>query len=128
MADGMQELHAIVRTGVEPQQTCLDTPLVHSVGLALRPPDVQSVADACDVMHLVGSSGLQMRQVGKYFWMSHFNASSKCCIVASKNVIGATAVVADTQAFRANGTLVDPLSVNVRDQLLKLAGMPTSGV
>ena len=60
MADGTQELETVVRTGVEPRQTCLDTRLVHNVGLALRPPDVQSVADACDVMHLVGSGGLQM--------------------------------------------------------------------
>ena len=53
--------------------------------------------------------------------MSHFNASSKCSVVALENVVGATPVVAYTQAFRANGALIDPLSFNVRDQLLKLA-------
>jgi len=58
MTNGTQELETIVDTRVEPRQTCLDVRLVDNVRLALRPADVQPVADACDVMHLVGSGGL----------------------------------------------------------------------
>jgi len=65
MADGTQELETIVGTRDEPRQTCLDERLIDNVRIVLRREDVQPVEDACDVMHLVGSGGLQMRQERK---------------------------------------------------------------
>ena len=52
-----------------------------------------------------------------------FDTSAQCRMEALQCVVGSTAIVAYTQAFWTYRALGDPLSVDIRDQLLKPAGV-----
>ena len=52
-----------------------------------------------------------------------FDTSVQCRMEALQCVVGSTAIVAYTQAFWTYRALGDPLPVDIRDQLLKPAGV-----